>query len=60
MTATDAAQDQAQTLQNELTNLKNSPFLAKIDSERRMLEAVRQLKLEPFFQWAVSSSKCNG
>ena len=48
--ATDAAKAQAQGLQAELNNLKSNPFLAKLEGERRMLEAVRQLKLEPFFQ----------
>lgn len=47
--ATDAAKAQAQGLQSELNNLKNSPFLAKLEGERRMLEAVRALNLEPFF-----------
>lgn len=47
--ATDDAKAQAQGLQNEINNLKNSPFLAKLESERRMLDAVRTLNLEPFF-----------
>lgn len=47
--ATDAAKAQTQGIQSELNNLKNSPLLAKLEGERRMLEAVRTLNLEPFF-----------
>lgn len=47
--ATDAAKAQAQGIQSELNNLKNSPLLAKLEGERHMLEAVRQLNMEPFF-----------
>jgi hypothetical protein len=53
--ATDAVKTQAQGLQSELNNLKNSPFLAKLDGERRMLEAVRTLNLEPFFTCLAQS-----
>lgn len=53
--ATDAAKAQAQEFQTQLNNLKNSPFLAKLDGERRMLEAVRTLNLEPFFTCLAQS-----